>query len=41
MNISDIYRKICIVFSNFNNKLIRGDKKNIANKRFGKTFVKA
>ena len=37
-----IYRKICVVFSNFNEKLIRWIKfdKKIANKQFDKTFVK-
>ena len=38
----NIYRKIFVVFSNFNNKLISGitfGKKNV--KKIGKKFVKA
>ena len=40
----NVCRKICVVFSNFNNKLIRGrtfGKENIANKKFGKTFYRS
>ena len=39
----NIYRKICVVFSNLNDKLIRGIKlkqKKIYQKKFGKIFVK-
>ena len=39
----NIHRKICVVFSNLNDKLIRGinfSKKKNYQKKFGKIFVK-
>ena len=39
----NIYKKFCVAFSNFNNKLIRGikfNKKLNVRKKIGKDFVK-